>query len=88
MSEPIAIAVLAAIPPTVMAFAALVQSVRNGRKADTISTKTEQIHVLTNSNLTSVKADLALANEKIQELERLVQTLVERRDAPPVYRAP
>ncbi len=38
-------------------------------KADTLIQKTDEIHVLTNSNLTALKADLALALQRITQLE-------------------
>jgi hypothetical protein len=51
--------------PTIAALASAIVSVRNGKKAD-------QIHVLVNSRLTEVLADLAQAKDKIGKLERLV----------------
>jgi len=46
------VALFVAIPPTILAW-------RNSEKAD-------QIHTLVNSNLSTVKADLALANQRIE----------------------
>jgi len=76
VSDAVLIGLIAAAPATVAAFAAW----RNGRKADTTAGKIAEIHVLTNSNLTTVKADLALANLRIGELQRLVASLVAERD--------
>jgi len=61
----IAIAGIAAIPPTLVAWGALRQSQKNAAKSD-------EIHVLVNSNLASVKADLKIAQERIEKLEALL----------------
>lgn len=61
MTEAVQIACVVAVPPTLVAIAGLIQSMRNGKKSD-------QIHVLVNSNLTAVKADLDLANQRIAGL--------------------
>ena len=45
------------------------------KKADTIIVAAEKIHSLTNSNLTKVNADLALANQRIEALQSLVTQL-------------
>lgn len=82
-------AVLAALPPTIAALAALRQGKQNaakvavntqltedtGHKTDNLIKKTDEIHELTNSNLTSVKSDLAMANQRIKELQLLVEDL-------------
>jgi len=47
--------------------------------ADGASEKLDVIHKLTNSNLTSLKAELAAANVKIERLEKLVADLAEAR---------
>lgn len=41
-------------------------------KADSASQKLDEIHEQTNSNLTTVKADLAIANNRIEQLESLL----------------
>jgi hypothetical protein len=69
MSDAVAIAMTVAIPPTLVALAGLIQSVRNGKKAD-------QIHVLVNSNMDALKADLRAAVATIQSLKE------EARDKP------
>ncbi len=76
--------VLTAIPPTMLALAALIPtllttltavlSYRNGKKSDAI-------HVLANSTLTKVQADLAAANMRIEELQELVSKIADRRQA-------
>ena len=63
------VALIAAIPPTLMAFVSLLKSQENGRKAD-------QIHVLVNSNLTNVKQELADANKHIVQLQKTVEALL------------
>lgn len=69
------VAVLAAIPPTLVAFAAMLSSIRNAKKADAIISKTDEIHTLANSQLSTVTATLAVANEKIAGLEKLMGAL-------------
>lgn len=79
-------ALVAAIPPTIMALAALRVSQKNtviaedtNHKAEVLVEQTEKIHDLTNSNLTAVKADLVAATEQIKDLQALVKTLAERK---------
>ena len=43
------------------------------RNMELNSTKLDKIHELTNSNLTAVKADLSIANERIIKLENLLE---------------
>jgi hypothetical protein len=45
------------------------------RTAHTADKKLDAIHQLTNSNLTTVKTDLAMANERIIKLEGLIQDM-------------
>lgn len=40
-----------------------------------LASKTEEIHVLVNSNLTAVKVDLELANNKIIAMQQLIEKL-------------
>lgn len=68
MTDAVALAIVAAIPPTLAGVAALIVSIRNGKKSD-------QIHVLVNSNMTAVKADLATAAKRIASLEALLDAL-------------
>lgn len=77
---------MVALPPTLMAWAALRQGKVNaakatetgvkvdtiGLKTDSIVTKANDIHALTNSNLTAVTTALQVANEKISGLEKLI----------------
>lgn len=70
------VALLASIPPTLLAWAALNSSKRNADKADTIINKSEQIHALTNSNLSKVTTALEVANTKIEGLQKLVTEMV------------
>lgn len=48
--------------------------------AEGANEKLDVIHKLTNSNLTSLKAELAAANVKIERLEKLVADLAENRE--------
>jgi hypothetical protein len=76
----IAVAFLAAIPPTLVGWAALRSSRKNAEKTDTIIGKADQIHSLTNSQLSATVSALAVANEKIAGLEKMVSQLAT--DAP------
>lgn len=74
--------VLSAIVPTLAAFGAMAVSVinaiksnANGAKSDEIIKKAEQIHTLTNSNLSTVKAALEVALAKIDGLQTLVNSM-------------
>ncbi len=62
MTESIIIAMIVAIPPTLVAIAGLIQSVMNGKKS-------EQIHILVNSNMLALKAELHAAAIEIQDLK-------------------
>lgn len=66
----VALAMLVAVPPTIAAVATLFVAMRQEKKTD-------EIHVLVNSNLTAVKADLAIANERIESLTKLIEALQE-----------
>ena len=46
------------------------------REQDKLAAKTEQIHILTNSNLSAVHQQLDVANEKIIGLEKLINNLI------------
>ncbi len=59
------VAVFGAIPATVTAFAGLIVSLKNSKKAD-------QIHTLVNSNLDAVKDQLAAANTRIEVLSAAI----------------
>lgn len=72
MTDTALIALIGIVPTTIAAITAAVVSIRNGRKADKLATKTEEIHVLTNSNLAAVKAELKSANDRIVGLEKLI----------------
>jgi|SRR6267142_1509504 len=81
LSDTAITALIVAIPPTIVALTGLVVSLRNSSKADkviqntdTVVHKTEEIHDLTNSQLTSVTAKLQEANDHIVKLERLIPT--------------
>lgn len=88
MTDAVQIALIASIAPTLAASAAVIIGILNrkkadetGKKADAIIDKAEEIHVLTNSNLTKVTQALTKANRKISALERLVMAMVEEKKA-------
>lgn len=67
MTDSVSLALIGGIAPTLAALGGLFVSLRNSKKSD-------EIHVLVNSNLTAVKADLALALERVDKLEKLLVT--------------
>lgn len=67
MTDPVYIALIAAVPPTLVALGAFIVGIINSIKAN-------KIHVLVNSNLSAVKTDLAIANERIVGLQALLTT--------------
>lgn len=69
MSDAVWIAITVTIPALITSVATLVVAWRASTKADTIQKTADQIHLLTNSNLTKVTADLALALNRIGVLE-------------------
>lgn len=70
--RPVLLALIASIAPTILAIAVLATSIRTSRKADVIITKADEIHTLTNSNLTEVTSDLDSVNRRIQKLEQML----------------
>lgn len=90
------VAVLTALPPTIAALAALRQGKANavetaantvlteetGKKVDQVIVKADEIHELTNSNLTAVKTALETANARIEVLERIIRQDRQRESAP------
>lgn len=67
-------ALITAGPPTLAAIFAGLLGWMNHRQGS-------KIHVLVNSNMTAVKTDLVLANNRIEKLQLLVAELTERADA-------
>jgi len=65
MTEVIIVAVIVSLPPTLAAVGALIIGIVNGSKSD-------KIHVLVNSNLAKVQANLKLAEERVNKLEQLL----------------
>jgi hypothetical protein len=61
--QAVVVAVIAALPPTIVAYVAWRQ----------LALKSEQIHVLVNSNLTEVKANLAHALTEIAALKKVIK---------------
>ncbi len=64
----VVVALVAAIPATLAALAALLASRKSVRTAEETLDQGKQIHVLVNSNLDKVKAELATANAQIEIL--------------------
>ena len=60
-SHSLLLAAIAAIPPTIVAAASWMSSKRNEKKL-------EEVHLLVNSNLQAVKADLQRATDLVQKL--------------------
>jgi TolA-binding protein len=75
MSEAILVAIITAVPYTVASMATVIISLMNRGQGKAIIKKTDQIHTLTNSNLTSVKEQLATANIKIASMEDIINEL-------------
>ncbi len=82
----VTVALIASIPPTIAATAALIQGMKNANKADIMAKKadvlvetSEKIHTLTNSTLTEMTSKLQVAMEKISGLEKLVTALSNER---------
>lgn len=88
------VAVMAALPPTIAALAAFMQSraaveqakiatavgASTAQKTDGLIGQVQQVHTLTNSNLSAVKAELAIATQQITSLLAIVQELKTERD--------
>jgi len=71
----IIMAAIAALPPTLAALSARRLVKQNDVKTDQLIVKSDVIHELTNSNLSSVKAELAEDKMHIKELQVLVNKL-------------
>jgi hypothetical protein len=74
MSDATLAIVLTALPPTMVALAGLIVSVVNSLKAN-------KIHVLVNSNMSKVQADLAGANQRIEKLQTIITKMVDTQTA-------
>lgn len=68
MSDATLIALITTVPPTLAALSAVFLGVLNYLQGS-------KIHVLVNSNMTAVKTDLAVANQRIEEMQELVAAL-------------
>ena len=62
MTQALLVALITAIPPTLMAYIAWSR----------LTTKADEIHVLVNSNLTKVNVDLAVALDEIAYLKEVL----------------
>ncbi len=82
MSDPVQMALIAGLPATIAALAALWQGITNGRKTDKVATKADQIHDLANGNFTRVSNELKTANERIARMEEQITILLEKKTQP------
>ncbi len=80
--------IVAAVPPTLVAWATLRQSKANSDKADTIIGKATNIAVQTDGQMTKVMSALQVANEKIAGLENLIAEKNKQSDQLPLPPAP
>jgi len=76
VSDPVLIALIAGLPVTMTAIAGLVVSIRNGRKADRLEVKAQEIHVSTNGHLSKVTAELAAAKKDISEMREVIHNFL------------
>lgn len=81
MTPEVQLALVAAIVPTIAAIGAIVVVIVGNRrvavisqKADVIVAKVEEVKTVSNGHLTAVTASLAIANERIAGLEKLLTT--------------
>lgn len=77
MTDPVQLALIASIAPTLAALAAMIVSLRNGAKSDVISAKADVIHALTNDTLSKATNALAVANETIKGQQAIIATLTD-----------
>lgn len=75
MTDAVQLALIASVAPTLAALGAAAIGIRNSRKSDTIIKKADEIHTLTNANLTRVTNALEVANTEIIGLKKLVGAL-------------
>lgn len=72
---PIAVAFMAAIPPTLVATAALVTVLRQQHTLTETHAEVGKVHTLVNSQMTTLKADLAIAQQQIEQLLARIEAL-------------
>ena len=79
MTDSVLLALITSVPPTIAALAALWVGIHNGgkadetgKKADALIVKTAEIHTATDGNLSSLTKTLAVAQEKIDGLEKTI----------------
>ena len=71
----------AVIPATILAMASLVKANKLKDQSDRVEKKTDEIHVLVNSNLDAVKEKLKVAEAKIDKMEGFIADLIKERDS-------
>jgi len=86
MNDNTLVVIIAAIPPTLVALAAFIQSVRNNdniKKSNVVQDgllrKTEEIHVLTNRNFSEQKAEITRLQAEIDRLVKSAAVIEEVR---------
>ncbi len=79
MSDVVRVALIAAVPATIGAIGVFVIGLLTYSQSKKNHEQGEAIHVLVNSNLTSVKADLAIALARVTKLESLITDLRQTR---------
>lgn len=79
MSESAVISIVTAIPATIAAIAAVL----NTCKTKVIEAKVDVIHALSNDNLSKATLALAAANETIKGLEAQLRAAIQYLPAPP-----
>lgn len=73
---------IASTATLLLALPALVVVLRTSRKTAQVTGKLDEVHVLVNSNLAAVKADLEMANARIEALQGLVASMQAKEKAP------
>jgi hypothetical protein len=78
----ILIAVIAAVPPTIVAYAALKTIRANDARVRAVEKAADEklglIHTLVNSNLAKVQTELLKAREELQRINKKFETIVEK----------
>lgn len=77
MTDAVLIALIAGVVTTAGSIITAVVSVRNGKKADALAVKADEIHEVTNSAKQLVDDKLAAANTEIAILKTMMGKLIE-----------
>ncbi len=60
--------------------ASFVRATKLKDQSDRVERKTDEIHILVNSNLDAVKGKLSAAERKIERMESIIADLIKQRD--------